>query len=69
MRDVFKVRLSLERLFEAPTIAALAAALVASEGRPGQVREIARAIVSVADLSPEETLRLLEEAEVAERGR
>ena len=69
LRDVFQVRLSLERLFEAPTIAALAEALLAGERRPGQVLEIARAVQSVEDLSPEDTLRLLEEAQASEGGR
>ena len=61
LRDTFGVRLSLEAMFEAPTIAGVAAALVAAEPVPGQVQEVARATQQVQALSEEETLRQLRE--------
>jgi acyl carrier protein len=59
LRETFPVRLSLESLFEAPTIAGLARALLAGESRPGQFHEIARLAQGVDRLSEDEMQRLL----------
>jgi len=49
----FQVDLPLKRLFEAPTIAGLEAAVLAAEGRPGKSEKIARVLLRLKGLSPE----------------
>ena len=62
LRETFPVRLRLERLFEAPTVAELARALLAGESRPGRVRRSRASLQDVERLSEEETQRLLQGA-------
>ena len=50
----FQVELPLKRLFEAPTIAGLEAAVLAAEARPGQSEKIARVLLRLKGLSPDE---------------
>jgi NAD(P)-dependent dehydrogenase (short-subunit alcohol dehydrogenase family)/acyl carrier protein len=66
LRETFPVRISLQSLFDAPTIAGLAEALVAAEAVPGQARQIARTVQQVEGLSAEELLKVLEEAKSPE---
>jgi len=61
LRDAFQVPLRLENLFDAPTVGGLAAFIEQAEERPGQAREIARLMQSVAELSADEMKALLEE--------
>ncbi len=49
----FQVELPLKRLFEAPTIAGLEAAVLAAETRPGQSEKIARVLLRMKNLSDE----------------
>jgi len=67
LRDTFAVRLSLEGMFEAPTVAGLARALVAAEPEPGRVEAVARLVQDVESLSEDEVGRRLKQA--AEGGR
>jgi amino acid adenylation domain-containing protein len=55
----FQVDLPLKRLFEAPTIAGLEAAVLAAEKRPGQSEKIARVLLRMKSLSPEAKQSLL----------
>ncbi|HXU32506.1 MAG TPA: phosphopantetheine-binding protein, partial [Thermoanaerobaculia bacterium] len=55
----FQVELPLKRLFEAPTIAGLEAAVLAAESRPGQSEKIARVLLRMKSLSPEAKRDLL----------
>jgi amino acid adenylation domain-containing protein/FkbM family methyltransferase len=48
VRGAFRVELPLRRLFESPTIEALAAAVTAGEAKPGQSEKIARVLLRVA---------------------
>ncbi|MEP7012742.1 MAG: amino acid adenylation domain-containing protein, partial [Acidobacteriota bacterium] len=50
----FQVELPLKRLFEAPSIAGLEAAVLAAESRPGQSEKIARVLLRMKSLSPDE---------------
>ena len=47
VRGAFQVELPLRRLFESPTIEALAEAVVAGEAKPGQSEKIARVLLRV----------------------
>jgi acyl carrier protein len=61
LRETFRVPLNLESLFEAPTVAQLAAVILANEAKPGQAEETARLLRSVAEMSAEEVLAILGE--------
>lgn len=50
IRDVFQIDLSLRRLFEAPTVAELAKALVEKEPKPGQAEKIAIILKNIQDM-------------------
>ena len=54
VRGTFKVELPLRRLFETPTVAALAAAIVEGEATPGQSEKIARVLLRLRQMSPGE---------------
>jgi acyl-CoA synthetase (AMP-forming)/AMP-acid ligase II/acyl carrier protein len=51
VRGAFRVELPLRRLFETPTLAALAAAVVEGEAKPGQSEKIARALLRLRKMS------------------
>ena len=50
VRQMFQVELPLRRLFETPTVEALALAVEAAETRPGQSRKIARVLLKAKEL-------------------
>ncbi len=66
LRQTFQVPLKLQTLFDGPTVAGLARAIVENEPRPGQAREIAGLALSVEGLSNAEVERMLEETKSAE---
>jgi natural product biosynthesis luciferase-like monooxygenase protein len=60
VRDTFRVDLPLHSLFDAPTVAALARALIAREAKPGQTEKIAQILKRLAAMSPEEAQQMLQ---------
>ena len=49
--NAFRVQLPMRLLFEAPTVAEFAKALVANEARPGLTEKVARILVQSAESS------------------
>jgi len=58
---IFRTSLTLRAFFEAPTVAAVVARLVAAEPKAGQTEAIARLLRKVQSMSPEERDRLRDE--------
>jgi acyl carrier protein len=52
VQGTFRAKLPLRRLFESPTVAALAAAVIEGEEKPGQSEKIARALLRLRRGSP-----------------
>jgi amino acid adenylation domain-containing protein/non-ribosomal peptide synthase protein (TIGR01720 family) len=59
IRYIFKVELTISKLFESPTIEGLARELVAVEPTPGQTNKIARLVQRIKGMSPEERVEKL----------
>jgi acyl carrier protein len=57
--DGFGIELPLRRLFESPTIEHFAQALIKAESKPGQVATVAKLLLRVSRMSPEEVERQL----------
>jgi acyl carrier protein len=55
---IFRVKLPLRRFFDEPTVAGVARALIAEEGKPGQSASIAAMLLRIQSMSPEERERL-----------
>jgi|GEM_PF-1251362 len=66
LRQVFQVNLPLASVFEAPTLEATSALLVANEPRPGLVEKAATLLMQIEGMSEEAVRRNLDENEVAE---
>jgi hypothetical protein len=64
LRGTFGTPLTLQALFEAPTAAGLARAILAAEERAGQALEIARLLRAVEGMSPEEIDHMLADQDV-----
>jgi amino acid adenylation domain-containing protein len=64
VRSAFGVELPPRKFFEAPTVAAMAGALVASEQRPGQTEKLAHLRIKLAGMSAEEVEALLRKKNV-----
>ena len=64
VRGAFQVELPLRSLFETPTVGAVAAAVAAAEGKPGQSDKIARILLRVRRMAAEK--RLAESGEVGD---
>ena len=61
LHKVFRVRLSLRRFFDEPTIAGVARAIAAAEAKPGQVAAIAALLMRIQNMTPEQRERLRRE--------
>jgi amino acid adenylation domain-containing protein len=67
LRDTFQCAVPVRNIFTHPTVAGLAAALVAQDPRPGRVEKIARAVLQVRALSPAEVQEMLQRTGEASR--
>jgi acyl carrier protein len=61
LREVFQVNLPLASAFDAPTLAATTALLIANEPRPGMVEKAAKLLKCIEGMSEETVHRNLEE--------
>ena len=61
LRRAFNAKLAMRVLFERPTVEQLARAIVALEARPGQAQQVARAVLRLRSMSPEEKAALREQ--------
>ena len=59
VRAIFQLELPLQLIFETPTIAELAQALVKYESTPGQVEKIAEITAQLESMSPEAVSEML----------
>jgi amino acid adenylation domain-containing protein len=59
VREMLRVELSLRALFEAPTVSSLALLVLGGEARPGQTETIARVLMRVRRMTPEDARKLL----------
>jgi amino acid adenylation domain-containing protein len=59
IRYIFKVDLTVSKLFESPTIEGLARELIAVEPKPGQMNKIGRVVQRIKRMSPEERVEKL----------
>ncbi|MDQ6708383.1 MAG: phosphopantetheine-binding protein, partial [Acidobacteriota bacterium] len=60
LRDTFRMEVSIRTMFDAPTIAQLADALIASDTKPGRVAKIAKALILVQGMSSQDVSKALE---------
>ena len=60
LKTSFKTNLPLRSLFESPTVAELAAEIVALEAQPGQAEKIAGVLQKLGGMTPEQMKQLLE---------
>ena len=60
LKSSFKTNLPLRSLFESPTVAELAVAIVALEAQPGQAEKIATVLQKLGGMTPEQMKQLLE---------
>ncbi|HKP51513.1 MAG TPA: amino acid adenylation domain-containing protein [Chloroflexia bacterium] len=67
VRDAFRVELPLRKMFEDPTVAGMAAALVAQEPKPGRTLKAAQILQQLEGMSEAEVLSTLREQQ-AKRG-
>jgi len=67
VRDAFRVELPLRKMFEDPTVAGMAAALVAQEPKPGRTLKAAQILQQLEGMSEAELLSTLREQQ-AKRG-
>ncbi|HEY0602196.1 MAG TPA: amino acid adenylation domain-containing protein, partial [Herpetosiphonaceae bacterium] len=61
VREVFRVSLPVQSMFEATTVAALAELLITHEEQPGKIDKIARLLQRIKQVSPEELAKNLEQ--------
>jgi acyl carrier protein len=54
VQAVFQVEIAIRTLFQSPTVAALAQAIVEQENRPGQAEKVARVLLKVKSMSAED---------------
>jgi surfactin family lipopeptide synthetase C len=61
IHSIFQVELPLRRLFEAPTVAELAQAIIADEAKPGQTEKTARILKRIEGMSAEDVRNALQQ--------
>ena len=61
LRKILRVEVSLNTLFETPTVAGLVSRLLEQEEKPGQFERIARALTKVAQMSDDDIKHALDE--------
>jgi acyl carrier protein len=60
LHRVFRAELPLHRLFEAPTVAELAQAIIANEAKPGQAEQIAHMLKRIEGMSTDDVTNMLQ---------
>jgi cell division inhibitor SulA len=61
IRYLFKVDVSLNTVFESPTVASLAREVIAKETKPGQAEKIAKILKKIGNMSTEDVGGALQE--------
>jgi acyl transferase domain-containing protein len=59
IRDAFRVEITLQQIFAAPTVSAIAQGIIAREAKPGQAMKIAGLLKKIRNMSPAEREQLL----------
>jgi acyl carrier protein len=65
LREALRIELPLRKVFESPTIAELADAVIEAHGKPGRAEKIAKALILVQSMTSDEVASALEKKNAA----